>query len=39
MNDLRRTRLWFWNGGKNPPSKIEVEPVIKHQKRQIDILK
>ena len=39
MNDLRRTRLWFWNGGKNPPNKIDVEPVIKHQTRQIDILK
>ena len=25
--------------GKNPPNKIDVEPVIKHQTRQIDILK
>ena len=37
MNDLRRTRLWLWNGGKKPASKIEVEPVTKIQKRQIDL--
>ena len=37
MNDLRRTRLWLWNGGRKPASKIEVEPVTKIQKRQIDL--
>jgi len=37
MNDLRRTRLWLWNGGRKPSSKIEVEPITKIQKRQIDL--
>ena len=37
MNDLRRTRLWLWNGGRKSASKIEVEPVTKIQKRQIDL--
>ncbi len=37
MNDLRRIRLWLWNGGRKPASKIEVEPVTKIQKRQIDL--
>ncbi len=37
FNDIRRARLWLWNGGENPPSKIEVEPFTKLQKRQIEI--
>ena len=37
FNDIRRARWWLWNGGKNPPSKIEVEPFTKLKKRQIEI--
>lgn len=37
FNDIRRTRWWLWNGGKTPPSKMEVEPIFKLQKRLIDI--
>jgi multidrug efflux pump subunit AcrB len=37
FNDLRRARWWMWNGGKNPPSKIDVEPLIKLQKRQKEL--
>ena len=37
FNDMRRARLWLWNGGEHPPSKIEVEPFTKLQKRQIEI--
>jgi len=37
FNDMKRARLWLWNGGKKPPSKIEVEPFIKLKKRQFEI--
>ena len=33
FNDIRRARLWLWNGGKTPPTKIEVEPFTKLQER------
>tara|TARA_Y100001954_G_scaffold15887_1_gene14914 strand:- start:8200 stop:11385 length:3186 start_codon:yes stop_codon:yes gene_type:complete len=37
FNDIRRTRWWLWRGGKIPPTKIEVEPFTKLQKRQIEL--
>ena len=37
FNDIRRVRLWLWEGGKEPPTKIEVEPFTKLQKRRIEI--
>ena len=37
FNDMRRARYWLWNGGENPPSKMEVEPFTKLKKRQIEI--
>jgi len=37
FNDIRRARLWLWNGGKNPPSKIEAEPFSRLQKRKNEI--
>ncbi len=37
FNDIRRARWWLWMGGKIPPSKIEVEPFTKLQKRKIEI--
>jgi multidrug efflux pump subunit AcrB len=37
FNDLRRARWWLWNGGKTPPTRMEVEPLTKLQKRQIEI--
>ncbi len=37
FNDIRRARWWLWNGGKIPPTKMEVEPYTKLQKRQIEI--
>ena len=37
FNDLKRARLWLWNGGVRPPSKIEVEPITKLQKRKIQL--
>jgi multidrug efflux pump subunit AcrB len=37
FNDLRRARWWLWRGGSTPPTKIEVEPFTKLQKRQIEI--
>ena len=37
FNDIRRVRWWLWNGGETPPTKIEVEPLTKLQKRQIEI--
>ena len=37
FNDIRRARWWLWNGGENPPTKMEVEPFTKLQKRQIEI--
>ena len=33
FNDLRRLRVWIWNGGKKPPTKLEVEPVNITKKR------
>ena len=39
FNDIRRARLWLWNGGSIPPAKIEVEPVTKLKQRQIEIEK
>ena len=39
FNDIRRARLWLWNGGNIPPAKIEVEPVTKLKQRQIEIEK
>ena len=37
FNDIRRARHWLWIGGANPPTKIEVEPFTKLQKRKIEI--
>ncbi len=37
FNDIRRARWWLWYGGEIPPTKIEVEPYTKLQKRQIEI--
>jgi len=37
FNDIRRARWWLWRGGETPPSKMEVEPITKLQKRQIEI--
>tara|TARA_B100001758_G_C18416862_1_gene620775 strand:+ start:3275 stop:6469 length:3195 start_codon:yes stop_codon:yes gene_type:complete len=39
FNDMRRARWWLWNGGASPPSKIEVEPFTKLQRREIEIQK
>tara|TARA_B100000902_G_scaffold398473_1_gene465362 strand:+ start:4918 stop:8100 length:3183 start_codon:yes stop_codon:yes gene_type:complete len=36
FNDIRRVRWWLWNGGKNPPKRIDVEPLTKIMKRQIE---
>ena len=37
FNDIRRVRWWLWKGGKYPPTKMEVEPFTKIQKRQLEI--
>jgi multidrug efflux pump subunit AcrB len=37
FNDIRRVRWWLWIGGETPPTKMEVEPFTKLQKRQIEI--
>jgi hypothetical protein len=37
FNDMRRARFWLWNGGKTPPTKIEVEPVYKIHKRVLEM--
>ncbi len=37
FNDIRRSRFWLWNGGKTPPTKIEVEPVYKIHKRVLEM--
>ncbi|MBL4705860.1 MAG: efflux RND transporter permease subunit, partial [Flavobacteriales bacterium] len=34
LNDMKRSRWWLWRGGKYPPSRMEVEPVFKHMKRE-----
>jgi len=28
LNDMKRSRWWLWRGGKYPPSRMEVEPVL-----------
>ncbi|MBC8265682.1 MAG: efflux RND transporter permease subunit [Flavobacteriales bacterium] len=33
FNDMRRARWWLWIGGQTPPTKMEVEPYTKLQKR------
>ena len=35
FNDMRRARWWLWIGGEKPPTKMEVEPFTKLQKRQL----
>ncbi|MCT4580566.1 MAG: efflux RND transporter permease subunit [Flavobacteriales bacterium] len=37
FNDMRRARYWLWRGGENPPTKMEVEPITKIQKRLNEI--
>ena len=37
FNDIRRARWWLWNGGKNPPTKMEVEPFTKLSNRRNEI--
>ena len=37
FNDIRRVRWWLWNGGNNPPSKMEVEPLTKLERRKTEI--
>ena len=37
FNDIRRARWWLWRGGSTPPTKIEVEPLTKLQKRKLEI--
>lgn len=37
MNDMRRARFWLWRGGKQPPSRIEVEPVYKIAMRNHEV--
>ena len=37
FNDIRRARWWLWNGGNIPPTKMEVEPFTKLQKRKNEI--
>lgn len=39
FNDLRRARWWLWTGGKTPPTRMQVEPFTKLQKREIQIEK
>ncbi|MBT4478548.1 MAG: efflux RND transporter permease subunit, partial [Flavobacteriales bacterium] len=38
FNDIRRARWWLWNGGENPPTKMEVEPFTKLKNRTNEIL-
>ena len=33
FNDIKRTRKWIWEGGKNAPGWEVVEPVLENQKR------
>ena len=37
FNDLRRARWWLWLGGKVPPTRMQVEPYTKLNKREIEI--
>ena len=39
FNDLRRARWWLWIGGDTPPTRMQVEPFTKLQKREIQIEK
>jgi len=39
FNDIRRARWWLWQGGKTPPTKMEVEPLTKLQRRKLEIEK
>lgn len=39
FNDIRRARWWLWNGGKLPPTKMDVEPltrIINRHKKLIE---
>ena len=36
---MKRTRMWLWNGGPSPPSRIEAEPmtrIISREKEMIE---
>ena len=35
--DMKRSRWWLWRGGKYPPSRIEVEPITKIMKRELQM--
>ena len=35
--DMKRSRWWLWRGGKYPPTRIEVEPVTKFMKRELEM--
>ena len=37
FNDIRRARWWLWNGGRTPPTKMEVEPYTKLKNRKLEI--
>ena len=37
FNDIRRARWWLWIGGKVPPTRMQVEPYTKLNKREIEI--
>lgn len=37
FNDMRRARFWLWRGGENPPTRIDVEPTTKIQRRLDEI--
>ena len=37
FNDIRRVRWWLWYGGNNPPTKMEVEPLTKLERRKTEI--
>lgn len=39
FNDMRRARFWLWRGGEKAPSKKEVEPTLKNQKRILEFEK
>ena len=39
FNDMKRTRMWLWNGGPSPPSRMEAEPmtrIISREKEMIE---
>ncbi len=35
--DMKRSRWWLWRGGNYPPTRIEVEPVTKIMKRELEM--